>query len=696
MQFFSPITVLAALLGVTSLSAQTAADPSADGPILLDRIIVNAGRYTDLVGATDSATAGTVGRAELVARPILRPGELMETIPGVIITQHSGGGKANQYFLRGFNLDHGTDFATAVDGVPVNLPTHAHGQGYTDLNWLIPEAVVGVNYQKGPYYASVGDFGTAGAADITYASVLPASIARFEIGSHNYERFVATGTPQLGKEGRLLYAVELAHADGAWTVPNDYRKINGVLRYVQGTPENHWLIAATSYAGKWLANDQVPQRAIESGLIGRFGSLDSTTGGKTGRHSLYAEWHAHTFDVSTEILVYGVKYDLDLYSNFTYFIDDTDGDQIRQRDDRIYGGLNAKHTRRSEFSGHATETSLGLQFRDDAVDVLLARTHRRAPVGTIRADEVNEATLAPWLENKTTWSEKIRTVAGARYDTVWYDVQSDNPLNIAKRSGSKLSPKLSLIFGPWADTELYLQGGYGFHSADARGTTARVEPVTGEPAVRPHPLVRSQGVEFGLRTRVIKGLQSTVSFWLLDSDSENVFAGDSGTTEDSGRPGRRYGVEFANFYAVNKWITLDADVSLSQARFTDTDPAGDRIPDAVRSVVAAGVTLHDLGPWHASLRARYFGSRDLIEDGSERSASSLIFNLRIAYTLSKTWELSAEVLNLFDRKVNDQEYLYSSRLRGEPVGPEDDGGYLDHHVHAGEPLTVRFGVTARF
>ncbi|MFN7138173.1 MAG: TonB-dependent receptor [Limisphaerales bacterium] len=647
--------------------------------------VVIEGREISLVGIAESASQGTIGAAQIEIRPLARPGEVLETVPGLILTQHSGAGKANQFFMRGFNLDHGTDFATHLDGMPINMPSHGHGQGYTDLNILVPELVYRVNYRKGPYFAEEGDFSSAGAANIEYYNVLPSTIACVEGGSFNYARGVFAASPHIG-QGNLLYAVELMHNDGPWKNPDNFRKVNGVLRYSQGDADLGFNITGMAYAGDWQATDQIPRRAVEGGMS-RFETIDSTTGGDSQRYSLSAEWHQADGNSATRFMAYGFFYNLDLFSNFTYFLDDPDeGDQFHQHDDRVAGGFKTSHTWYGEIIDRPMENTIGLQLRNDFIHNGLFNTVARQTVNQVREDDIWQLSVSPWVENRTQWAEKFRTVAGLRADVYHFDVESDDPVSSGNVTDSIVSPKLSLVFGPWAKTEFYVNGGLGFHSNDARGTTAPTDPVD--------PLVRTYGAEVGVRTTWVPNLHSSVSLWWLDIDSELLFVGDAGTTEAS-RPSRRYGVEFANYYTPLKWLTIDADYSLSHARFRDDDPAGNRIPGSVESVIAAGISVHDLNGFFGSLRLRYFGPRPLVEDDSVRSNETILLSAQVGYKINKTWTLSAEVFNLLNRKDSEIDYFYPSRLADEPVGP-DEGGYNDIHFHPVDPISFRVALTATF
>jgi hypothetical protein len=669
-------------------------------PELMEKTTIT-GRADSLLTIAEAASEGYVGQDHLEYRPLLRPGEVLETIPGVIVTQHSGSGKANQYFSRGFNLDHGTDFATSVDGIPVNLPTHAHGQGYTDLNFLIPELVETVHYRKGPYYADVGDFGSAGAAELSYAGTLDRSLLELTGGTFGYGRALYAASPAAGP-GHLLYAVELAHDDGPWANPQDYQKINGVLRYSQDKDGTGFSLTAMAYAGKWNSTDQIPERAVPILAGGRFGAVDPTDGGDSHRFSLGGEWHRETDSGHTEVQVYGVYYDLDLFSNFTYFLDDpVHGDQFEQHEQRGFGGLKAHHTLRHELLGREAETTVGLQLRGDAIDNGLNHTAAQNHLDTTREDRIGELSVSPYAEHKTKWTSWLRSTVGVRADCYHFDVASNRVANSGTRDQVLASPKAGLVLGPWAETEVYLSGGLGFHSNDGRGATTHVAPKDGVTPLAPvDPLVRTYGAEVGVRTLMLPHLQSTVSVWWLDIDSELLFVGDAGQTEAS-RPSRRYGVEFANYYTPTKWLAFDADFSWSHARFRTEDydpvtftPVGRQIPGSIETVLAAGVSVHDPDPERglfASLRLRYFGPRPLVEDDSVRSRETILLNAEAGYRFNRNWSFSVEVFNLLDRHDSDIAYAYASRLPGEAAGGVDD-----LHFHPVEPLGARVTLTARF
>jgi hypothetical protein len=684
-----PVLILSG--AAASLAQSPASAPAASPPTRLDPFLVP-GRATDLIGTASSASQGIVGAAELDARPFLRRGELLEVIPGVVITQHTGGGKANQYFLRGFNLDHGTDFAVSVDGMPVNLRSHAHGQGYADLNFLIPELVRQVDYNKGPFFAEVGDFSAAGAAEFRQFDRLPSGFVHVTLGENRFARFVA-GATRSGRGGDATTgAVEYAQDDGPWRVGENLERWNGFLRHRWTRGTGDYRLTAMAYRSTWRATDQIPQRAVEAGALDRFASLDDSNGGASSRASLSFDAAWRGANATTRLNAYAIHYRLNLYSNFTYNLDDpVDGDQFNQRDRRVVLGGALVRAWSAQPGGHRSETTVGLQLRGDLVGELgLHRTARQTRLATVRDDTVDELSAGGFVQNETRWTETLRTEAGLRVDGYGFDVTSDDPRNSGRAADAIVSPKLGLVLGPWAQTEVYANAGFGFHSNDARGTTIRVDPADGvTPAEPVTPLVRSRGAEIGVRTAAVRGLVSSLTVWALELDSELVFVGDAGGTEPMGRT-RRHGVEWANFWRPRPWLALDADVALTHARYRDDAGSGTRIANSIARVVTAGASLGRETGVFGGLRWRNFGPQPLSEDNAFRAPSSSTFNARLGWR-SKAWELSADVLNVLDRANNDIAYAYTSRLPWEPAAGVDDV-----HFHPAEPRTLRLTVTRRF
>jgi len=720
------------------------------------------GRDDDLAGIASSATQGTVGATEIQDRPILRSGEILETVPGVIITQHAGGGKANQYFLRGFNLDHGTDLANFIDDMPLNLPSHAHGEGYSDMNIVIPEFVQRVNFAKGPYYANVGNFGAAGSAHLEFFKTLPRNFIKVEgaFDKDDYGRLVIGASRKLGA-GNLLYGAEVYHDNGPWTHPDNYYKYNGLATYSQGEDADGFSMTARAYRGTWHSSDQIPVNAVP--LVGYFGTLDPTDGGKSQRYSLQGEWHHQKKNSLTKIAAYGFYYDLDLFSDFTYFlIDPVKGDQFEQKDRRWVAGLDAHHTLFSQWFGRKVENSIGLQLRNDWVYNGLFQTENRVRTDKNDSNACNDEpidnettelacannphlvavlpaatslnqftdTLAGiYAENKIQWAEKFRSVLALRGDEAKYVVANLTPSYVATElpstpevnfaqlnSGSANKflpqPKLSLIFGPWSNSEFYAQGGFSFHSNDARGATQTTEPISPDnpfptPTTPISPLVQLKGGEFGVRTSTVPHLQSTLSLWYLRSNSELQQDGDTGGTTASEQSSNRYGIEWANYYAPLEHWAVDLDMADSRAQFTAIDPhdasytnvsgsypvqgpGGKLVPEAVKAVISSGVTLHDYKGFTATMRLRYFGPRDLTSDGINSSKATLLVNAGAGFRFNKQWRVSADLLNLLDHRNDDITYAYVSR-----VAPPAATAFTNVS-HPAEPFQARFRLERTF
>jgi hypothetical protein len=644
-----------------------------------------------LAGIAVSASEGAVTGRQLARRPIQRAGEIIESVPGVSVTQHSGEGKANQYYLRGFNLDHGTDFSTTVAGVPINLPSHAHGHGYTDTNFLIPELVTGVQYFKGPYTADAGDFSSAGGVNVNYASVLDAPMVRVSGGGQGWGRVFAAASPRIGT-GHLLAAAEVATHDGPWVQPDRYQRRNAVVRYSRGNALDNFAVSALAYDASWNATDQAPQRAVSDGTLPRFGGVDSTTGGETSRYTLSSEWQRGDSTARTHVTGYLVGYRLDLFSNFTYALDDPiNGDQFHQADRRVVSGGRISHERLGRLIGRPVEYRAGAQLRrDDIGRVGLYRTRARRRLSTVRQDDVTQTSVGLWADADVRWTPWLRWITGVRTDVYRFGVVADLAENSGRDVDAIASPKASVVVGPWKGTELYANAGTGFHSNDARGATIAVDASTGETVGRVTPLARTRGAELGLRTVAIPGVQSTLAVWRLSLDSELVFVGDAGTTAAS-RPSERYGIEWSTFARVRRWLTVDGDVAWSHARFTDIDPSGSYVPGAVERVASLGVTADAGRRFYGSARWRYFGSRPLIEDNSVRSRATSLVNAQVGYRLTNRFSVIVDAFNLLDAKHSDVDYFYTSRLPGEP-----SEGVADFHTHPALPRSARVTLGVSF
>jgi hypothetical protein len=680
---------VSAVCGACVITVNSAAWAGGVPTAVLEEVVVTGG-LIQLQGTPLSASQGIVGAEQLDVRPVLRAGELLEVVPGLIVTQHSGDGKANQYFLRGFNLDHGTDLATSVDGVPVNMPTHGHGQGYTDINFVIPELVQAIEYRKGTYYAETGNFSAAGAVDMRYRRSLDAPLVVLEAGEDSYTRSLIAGSAKVGG-GALLMGFDYALIDGPWQLEENYRKRNGLLRYSRDTHNGSFSITAQGYEGEWRSTDQIPLRAVQSGLIDRFGTVDPTDGGNSHRYSLSADWTAALGRGQSKALLYALDYDLDLISNFSYFIDPERGDQFEQLDQRrVYGG---DWSWRTGFEALGFEQGFvaGVQVRHDDIEkVGLYRTVARERFDTTREDAVRQTSYGVYSSVETRWSERVRTTVGLRADRFEFDVDASLAENSGTASDSIASPKFSLVLGPWSKTEFFFNAGTGFHSNDARGTTITVDPADGvTPADRVDALVGATGLDVGVRTALVPNTQFSVSLWSLKLDSELLFVGDAGTTEAS-RASERRGIEAAVIWNPLSWLIVDADLAWSRARFQDSDPAGNRIPGAVENVASLGLAVDHPSGWFGGARFRHFGAAPLIEDNQVRSEPTTLVNVEAGYRFWQRYKISAAVYNVFDSADNDITYFYESQLANE-TAPVDD-----IHFHPVEPRTVRITLTATF
>jgi hypothetical protein len=474
-------------------------------------------------------------------------------------------------------------------------------------------------------------------------------------------------------------------------VAQDYRKL-GLLAKYSGTGDGHgWNVEAMSYDSDWTSTDQLPLRAVRSGTIGRFGSLDPTTGGDTHRYSLSGGGWRRLGNGRVEAQAYAVDYALDLFSNFTYALDPARGDQFEQYEERRYYGGPLQYRGPVERLGRPGSLLLGLEVRyDDINPVALYRTEARRRHATVREDDVRQLSYSAYASDEVRWTEWFRSEVGLRVDAFHFDVDSSLAANSGTADDAIVSPKLALVFGPWADTEYFVNVGRGFHSNDARGTTITVDPADGvTPADRVDPLVAALGYEVGLRTALVPGVQLAVALWHLDLDSELVFSGDGGTTEAS-RASEREGMEIGVFYAPWDWVLVDADVAWTRARFTDADPAGDRIPNAVERVVSIGMSINRDAGWFGGARLRHFGPAPLIEDNSARSNSTTLVSVEAGYHFTPQFSVVASVFNLLDAEHNDITYFYESQLPAEPAP------VADYHFHPVEPRTVRVAATLRF
>ena len=641
-------------------------------------------------GGAVSASMGTVVAEQIAQRPISRAGEILETVPGLIVTQHSGEGKANQYFLRGFNLDHGTDMATFIDGMPINNRTHAHGQGYTDINFIIPEMIESLDYSKGPYYGKEGDFANAGAVRMHSKSSMDDTLIKIGFGQFGYQRvLLAGGTNDLFSDGdRFIAALDTTRYDGPWDVAQEQEKYSAMAKYTFGNAVNGGNISFMGFDNTWTATDQVPQRYIDNGGD-RYDSLDDTTGGDSHRYSIsYEGWH----DIAGKSLlsnVYVVDYGLDLFSNYTYAIDPVNGDQIRQYDERkIIGGsllFDVLPTAKGEWQ-------LGMDVRHDNIgDVSLSATTKRDVREVLIRHKVEETGLGIFLQNNHNWTNTFRTQIGARIDYLQADVENRLTGEKSDANDSMVSPKFNAIYSATETTHIFFNYGQGYHSNDARGFSEGSRATNGKADV----FARSEGADIGVQSQLTDTLQLAASLWWLTLDSELVFVGDNGETEASDKSERK-GVEASIFWQPQSWLIIDSDVALSQARLQPSGQSDQYIPGAIERVFSLGVAVHDFGQWDAGLRLRHFGDFALNEDNSERADAVTMLNAQLGYDFTTSLSGSVEVLNITNEEGNDITYLYDSRLPAVNGNPAEVTDVEDVHLHPTEPRMVRASLAYRF
>jgi len=650
--------------------------------------IIVTGRAANLIGIAQSSSEGQIGKVDLADRPIQRIGELLEVIPGFIATQHSGGGKANQYFLRGFNLDHGTDFAQFIDGVPVNMRTHAHGQGFTDINFIIPEFVERIDYAKGPYRADVGDFLTAGSAKFTTIDTATPFITGTGSIDGDYLRLIGGGSRKLGA-GDLFLAGEFRYDNGPYEIPGNLKAFNILTKWTGPVGGGTLRASFDAYHVDFRSAEQVPERAIDSGLIDRLGYLDPYLGGKTTRIGATVNW-AQDGETPITALAYAHYYKFKLVSNFTYFLDDpVHGDEFEQRDSRfIVGG---RLDKRFVFTlGVPVELLVGADTRSDFIaPVGLYHTEFGQIRSTVRQDRVDEQSAGVFAEATIHPLPDVRVILGLRADGYAFDVRSSITANSGHSTAGIVSPKAAVAWTPISQVELYANYGEGFHSNDGRGTAITVSPkdgVTSNDKVT--ALVKARGYEVGARARPITGLTLTATYWWLNLQSELQYQGDAGETAPVG-PSKRRGYELGVFYKPADWLTVDGQYTRSYARSTDLPAGAGRIPNALESVISAGI----VGKYRqasAAIRVRHFGPYPVIEDNTVRARPLTVVNARLGYDFGRI-ELAADLINALDSHDYEIEYYYASRLSGEPLD-----GVNDRHLKPIEPRQLRLSATVKF
>ena len=636
------------------------------------------GRSLQLLGITDSASQGVVGYDDFSTRPLARVAELVEVIPGMIATQHSGPGKANQYFLRGFNLDHGSDFSTYFDGMPVNWRTHAHAQGYMDLNFIIPELIQRLDFQKGPYFANTGDFSLAGSNRMVTYDSLEEGFSELTLGSKNEIRLLTANSFEVG-DGDFLYAIEHQQTNGFFDLEQDVRKYNALLKYTGDIFNIPSRITFSAYDSIWTSTNQIPERAVKNGLIDRFGFIDPDLGGDSYRYSLTGSFELNNWELN----LYTSSYYMSLINNPTYFLNDSiNGDEFEQEDERILLGGSLVNEVETEIFGLPVTRTIGADLRyDDVSELNLFYTVNRNRIGSLREDEAQQLSLGSFANLQFSLTDRLRASVGLRLDFYDFEVDALRAQNSGSKNESLWQPKVNIAYGVNENLELYANYGEGFHSNDARAAINTIDPATGNPSDTLDILVQGEGSELGFRYDTLEGFNFSLAWFELDLDSELVFVGDAGTTEPSD-PSRRNGIELNSFWEFTEALVFDFTAAKSDGHFRGLPSGENSIPDAHDLVVAAGLTYHNPNGWTSSFRVRHFDDAALTEDETVKKDGSTLVHFGVSYA-QESWELGLDIINLLDQEDDDIAYWFESRMIGETASFEDI------HFHPSNPRAVR-------
>jgi outer membrane receptor protein involved in Fe transport len=643
---------------------------------------------------TSAATEQTRWTKDLELRPSNTPSDVMRLTPGLIIGQHHGGGKADQILFRGFDSDHGTDFAVFIDGIPVNMVSHAHGQGYADLHWLIPETIERVEIYKGPYFPQLGDFATSGAMNIVTKKSDKDSTLTLSGGSYDTQRYVGIFAPPQGTVLSPYIAGEVYLNDGPFKNPNDYIRYNILTKFgLMETANSNLSFLGTFFKTGWNASGEIPARAVRSGAIGRFDSFDPSEGGRSERQNMSLIYDYADANQAFSAQTWASWYSLQLWSNFTLFLNDpVNGDGIEQNDRRFLAGNNINYRRNYHLFDLPMETFVGFHSRFDHIRVgLFTQTNRRRTTkagnlsSTLNNNDIEQTNLGWFAQQEIKPTDWLRTQISVRLDNFIFDVKQKgdqttivDPIS-GSGSASIVNPKLNFILTPFKDsnvakgTDLFLNFGGGFHSNDARVFVRDKDK----------KIPRFWGGELGAKSRFFDRLDVTLSYWPSYLESELVFVGDQGTFEPGGAS-RRHGIESEFRYDILPWLSYDLDLSYTWARFIN----GDHVVLAPRFLALTGLTArHDSGI-QARLQMRHIGRRFGDESGSIMTPTSTIFDLFLKY-IWRRYEFFVQFQNLANKKWRAAEHVFESRLPSEPVGI----GTLDSHFTPGDPFTAKAGMT---
>ncbi len=672
------------------------------------------------------ASSQAIRSIDLELRPVKSSQDLLKLVPGLIIAQHAGGGKAEQIFLRGFDCDHGTDVNISVDGIPVNMVSHAHGQGYADLHFLIPELVGDLSIYKGPYFARFGDFATAGAIAFTTKDVLRSNSFHLEIGMFNTLKttlLVQTGKGSIRQNGIL--AAQYYTTDGPFENPQDLKRLNVFGKYfINITPQSRLTFQADAFNSAWNASGQVPDRVVKAGIIGRFGALDPMEGGSTSREDFSLSFKQIQGNHTYRIQAYLTHYSFKLFSDFTYYLEDpVNGDMIEQNESRWLSGLKINYNTHKKIKSAIVLNTFGAGFRNDAIQSALWHSPNRIRMNAFSNAGINQANLFVWAQSKIVFNIHWRLELGLRGDYITYDVDdhlgnANDTLSNGRPHASgyaqqaMLNPKFNVVYSPSAQVDIYMNAGTGFHSNDARNViftqkAKEIEQVKLREGwseqkiadwLKKHnfdpqqqftgTMPRAYGAETGIRAELFKRLNVGVAVWYMYLDKEFVYAGDGGYSELS-NPTQRLGLDFEGRMKISDWLWADADITLARGRINGLPKGSNYIPLAPEFTLTGGLTMAGFHGFDVSLRTIHIGSRPANESNTVTALGYTLVNCGVSYHL-KRYTFSVTIENLLNTEWNEAQFDTESRMKWEKE-PVDE-----LHFTPGNPFNIKIGASVRF
>jgi len=644
-------------------------------PVILGEVVISS-KTNALKLATD---------IDIQTNPVKSSQEILRKVPGITIGQHAGGGKAEQIFLRGFDIDHGTDINISVDGLPVNMVSHAHGQGYADMHFVIPETIEKIDWGKGPYDADKGNFATAGYVNFRTKQKLDKSLIKFELGQFNTQRVLSMLKLVSTKRHNFYLANEYITSDGPFDSPQHFSRLNILGKYHGEINQKDKLDVSLSYfTSDWDASGQIPQRAVDNGSIGRFGAIDDTEGGQTSRTNLIIQYDKEIDDKSTlKNTFFLSNYNFELYSNFTFFLEDqTNGDQIRQKEARTLYGVKSEYKRYFDLNNNTAEYFAGIYLRNDQSrnNELSNTTNREITRSQVRFGDINESNWAAYTGTKIDikkWSFK----PSLRIDLFQFEYIDYLATSYGRLAKDKLilSPKFDIYYHATQNHQLYIKTGKGFHSNDSRVST---DP-TAQNVIPP-----AYGFDVGYIGKPNKNILFSLAYWHLFLAQEFVYVGDAGIVEPSGKT-RRHGIEFSFRHQIKPWLSWNMDTNYTLARAIEEQNGENYIPLAPDFTFNTGINIKHPSGLYGSIHFRYLDDRPANEDNSIVAKGYAITDINLGYQWNKL-DFGVQVLNVFNTEWNETQFATESRLAGEANSVEEI------HFTPGSPITLKGSISYRF